>query len=779
LYQSQGGHHITHEINGQDEINIANLRNYQELVATPLATKANKSELPVSAFKFKGNVVYTSLPTSGNTIGDQYYVTDQSKFYAWNGSAWYDLGSQGSDVYAMKSDFHKQTDGWVTLTRGTDFTTTDGQVLLSIDGTTSTSGSYSASNNTTTGFINVNGFTHVNALIMRNFGLAVSALTFYDVSGVFISSYTTNTVSTVFQLIAIPSNATQMRYSYYTDTKATSLSVPLLSTIQLYNANSLSTLVTNNQNSITGIQNSKTNLSDFHKKTDGWYYLYRNTDFTTTDGTSLLSTDGTTSTSGSYSASTKTTSGFINVSGFTHISALIQRNFGLAVAAIAFYDANNIFISSYTTNTGSTAYQLVAIPSNATQIKYSYYTDVQADTQSMPHLSYIGLYNANSLSALVNTNQTNITNVQNRFMRSDALFDPSTITSGQRILASGITADANYFLSDYEAFTVSDTLYAVGGSSSTYVRFYDTNKTFISYSILNFQTGTGIALSGISGLTNVAYIQFADLLTNLNSVYVSKSRIVKKKAINQIPFNTMEHFNNGMINWWSGKNGDSLGDSLTGQNYFQKYVRQYLNLAKFSNHGIGGTKLSGAANANGDSMWMDSRINSLDSDADFLTVLGGQNDGSATIGNLLLENYDTNTYAGALNVLISKVYYKYQKLSAGYYAGSGISYSGVTQVTTAKNIIIFLCTPFYVPANADPYQAKNQANAVREIAKLWGIPVIDLGGKSGFNDGVKDVYWSTDRIHPLELGHSDRLAPVMIGELEQFKPVDYTKAYYV
>jgi parallel beta-helix repeat protein len=33
-----GGHHITHEINGQDEINIANLRNYQELVATPIAS---------------------------------------------------------------------------------------------------------------------------------------------------------------------------------------------------------------------------------------------------------------------------------------------------------------------------------------------------------------------------------------------------------------------------------------------------------------------------------------------------------------------------------------------------------------------------------------------------------------------------------------------------------------------------------------------------------------------------------------------------------------------
>jgi hypothetical protein len=40
-----GGHHSTHEINGQDEINIANLRNYQELVATPLADKASKADL--------------------------------------------------------------------------------------------------------------------------------------------------------------------------------------------------------------------------------------------------------------------------------------------------------------------------------------------------------------------------------------------------------------------------------------------------------------------------------------------------------------------------------------------------------------------------------------------------------------------------------------------------------------------------------------------------------------------------------------------------------------
>jgi hypothetical protein len=41
------GHHTTHEINGQDEINIANLRNYQELVANPLSGIFNASQYSV------------------------------------------------------------------------------------------------------------------------------------------------------------------------------------------------------------------------------------------------------------------------------------------------------------------------------------------------------------------------------------------------------------------------------------------------------------------------------------------------------------------------------------------------------------------------------------------------------------------------------------------------------------------------------------------------------------------------------------------------------------
>lgn len=58
--------------------------------------KANKSDI-VNGLNFKGTTTYSALPTSNNSIGDFYYVTDGDGTngegnYAWNGTAWYFSG---------------------------------------------------------------------------------------------------------------------------------------------------------------------------------------------------------------------------------------------------------------------------------------------------------------------------------------------------------------------------------------------------------------------------------------------------------------------------------------------------------------------------------------------------------------------------------------------------------------------------------------------------------------------------------------------------------------
>ena len=46
-----------------------------------------------SMLSYKGSVAnYAALPNSGNKVGDTYNVSDTGKNYAWDGSAWDDLG---------------------------------------------------------------------------------------------------------------------------------------------------------------------------------------------------------------------------------------------------------------------------------------------------------------------------------------------------------------------------------------------------------------------------------------------------------------------------------------------------------------------------------------------------------------------------------------------------------------------------------------------------------------------------------------------------------------
>lgn len=62
-------------------------------VKQQLEQKADLADLPSSAYTFKGSTTFAALPTTGNTLGDVRYATDNSQNYAWTGTAWTPIGN--------------------------------------------------------------------------------------------------------------------------------------------------------------------------------------------------------------------------------------------------------------------------------------------------------------------------------------------------------------------------------------------------------------------------------------------------------------------------------------------------------------------------------------------------------------------------------------------------------------------------------------------------------------------------------------------------------------
>lgn len=199
---------------------------------------------------------------------------------------------------------------------------------------------------------------------------------------------------------------------------------------------------------------------------------------------------------------------------------------------------------------------------------------------------------------------------------------------------------------------------------------------------------------------------------------------------------------------------DTLGDSITEQRTWQGYVADALHTGIIYNHGIGGSRISGNGS---NAMWQDSRINALNDDIDCLLIMGGTNDGAqgVTIGDMSRDNVNTDTFVGAYNVLLSKVFYKY------YHLGSG--YSGITQTAEVNPIQIMIATPIY--CNGSNYGNMDEiAEAVRGVANLWSIPVADQHAKSGINSATSSIYLS-DNVHPNDKG-GKKVANVWINALK-------------
>ena len=169
---------------------------------------------------------------------------------------------------------------------------------------------------------------------------------------------------------------------------------------------------------------------------------------------------------------------------------------------------------------------------------------------------------------------------------------------------------------------------------------------------------------------------------------------------------------------YSGKTCSVFGDSLTADAPYYPYLANLTGLV-IKNCGIGGTRVSGSGDT---AMWQNVRVNTLE--GDFIVIMGGTNDCPyADAGTESMDNVDTDTFIGAYNVMLSKIYYRY-KQSTGYY--QSVDYTGVTQLTDAQFPNIILVTP---PKRFDSDNNYNKSGEfgeyVKKIASWWGLPVVD------------------------------------------------------
>lgn len=215
--------------------------------------------------------------------------------------------------------------------------------------------------------------------------------------------------------------------------------------------------------------------------------------------------------------------------------------------------------------------------------------------------------------------------------------------------------------------------------------------------------------------------------------------------------------------WYFGKVGSCLGDSITAQEKWQGTVMKKLG-CRLVNCGIGGTTISGNYT---NAFYQDVRVNSLDSGSDFVHIMGGTNDGllSLPVGEINRDNTDVLTMCGAFNVLLSKILYKFMHIS--YY--NIVDYSAITQVEAPKeHFYIYISTMVY--SGDERGTLDDYADAIKSIAKLWGLPIIDNHYECGLNAMNRHLYYQ-DLIHPNELG-GVLLGTSIINGLRRYEPID-------
>lgn len=276
--------------------------------------------------------------------------------------------------------------------------------------------------------------------------------------------------------------------------------------------------------------------------------------------------------------------------------------------------------------------------------------------------------------------------------------------------------------------------------------YFDKNRTFHSGISETIKSGTPIVIpSGVKFLRanldeTYELIQFekGERITSFEPFYILKPSV----------YNTLS-------SKWKNKTFISLGDSITwqdGKPYeqgssigkisrgYQTIMKEKLGFSDYLNVGVSGRPMAnGTPNGEGTNATGKKQVYK---DFDLVTIASGTNDFKlnvplGNIGKIGDVNFDTNTFYGAYRDLIEHI------------------------LEEKPTIRIVLFTPLqrdngnynsWNTVNGAGHSLDDYTNAIKEIAKMYSLPVCDVNANSGFNKFNLSTY-TLDGLHPNDLGY--------------------------
>jgi len=432
----------------------------------------------------------------------------------------------------------------------------------------------------------------------------------------------------------------------------------------------------------------------------------------------------------------------------------------------AFYDINKTYISGQQAGTG---YQNFLSPSNARFVRVS-------GKKTSPNLVTKDVYQLEAGSSFTSyesfkyfvpsiENGVKVNLLPNNYVKKEYidgtewnLFDVSRITEGFLLNDADGTnlISANYGVSDFIPVQANKK-YVI--SKIRTLGFYNTNKVFITGSGINKNP---IESNFIATPTEDGFLKVSSLLTDLKTgrymvVEGDNMPVDYSQPGRYIPWLKINPAIN--VNWHS-KIWSQLGDSITQQNKWQTYVSERTGLIS-KNYGIGGTKVADVTGSDTQAMCRDERINALDINSQLVSFMGGTNDWAGNVPIGTISDNGVDTFYGAVKKVTQKL---------------------VTRFPTAR--ILFMTTPYgkypnrsiftdpYGLVNALGYTTGDYGKVIMEVARLYGIPCLDVYGNAGWNDINIATYLTNDGayLHPNTEG-GKRIAEIVVGKLKSIEPI--------